>query len=465
MSIQSNVIGLCTVAFVLLVPPLAWHSQNKNVPAIVLISWLIVMNLSYIVAACVWSGEDFASRWSGKGWCDVVVKLQVGANVGISCAVGNIVNNLHSVLKADSVLPEAGSWRKIGRDLAVCLVPPVVIMGLSYLVQMYRFGVTRYYGCLNLLSPTWVTTVLYTMWPFVASTVAAVYASMVLYIFYRKRKDVKDILHCTNSKLNLTRFARLLIFCCLIILVMFPLSIYALVEDVKSFNGHYSYKETHSSALWNVIPKIDAGGRLLTVWIYVLMSYLVFFIFGLGADALHMYANFLRSIKLGFIVDALGRLIEKSKDRKIAKLLGKISSSEYKDEFFSDSSMEKSDGNYSSDSPQSQAHFVVDYRTPYESSKKSRNKRGIRIGFEKTTTSDVEEGTDGFNPFLSQKLSEEDSTSLDGLSQLSFGRTNTENYDLEKNGGIVMYQPRTCDSGSSSDDYKTVSYTTSPNSK
>ncbi|QLQ77953.1 hypothetical protein HG537_0A02000 [Torulaspora globosa] len=465
MSIESNIIGLCTVGFVLLVPPLAWHSQNKNVPAVVLISWLLVMNLSYIVAACVWNGEDFASKWDGKGWCDVVVKLQVGANVGISCAVGNIVNNLHSVLKSDSVLPEAGSWRKIGRDLAVCLILPVVIMALSYLVQIYRFGVTRYYGCLNVLSPTWVSTVLYTMWSLVASTVAAVYASMVLYIFYRKRKDVKDILHCTNSKLNLTRFARLLIFCCLIILVMFPLSIYALVEDFKSFNGHYSYKETHSSAFWNVIPKIDAGGKLITVWIYVLMSYMVFFIFGLGADALHMYANFMRSIKLGFIVDGLGRLIEKGKDRKIAKLLGKISSSEYKEEFFSDSSVDKSDGNYQSDSPQSQAHFIVDYRTPYENNKKSRNKRGVRLGFEKTTNSNVEESTNGFNPFLSQKFSEEDSVSLDGLSQLSFGRTNSGSYDLEKNGGILMCQPRTCDSSSSSDDYKTDSYTTSPSSK
>lgn len=460
MSNQSNIIGLCTVAFVLLVPPLAWHSQSKNVPAIVLICWLLVIDLSYIVSASVWSGEDFMMRWSGKGWCDLVVKLQVGANVGISCAICTVVNNLHTVLKADSVLPDANSWRKICRDLAVCLVPPVVVMALSFLVQMHRYGVTRYYGCLNLLSPTWVTTVLYTMWPFVASTVAAVYASLVLYIFYRKRKDVKDILHCTNSKLNLTRFARLLVFCCLIILVMFPLSIYALVEDVKSFHGKFRFKEVHSSALWNFIPKIDAGERLLTVWLYVLMSYLVFFIFGLGADALHMYANFLRSIKLGFIVNAVDRLIERNKDRKIAELLGKLSSSEYKDE----STESKSDGNYMSDSPRSQAHFVVDYRTPYEN-RIGGNRKGTRLGAQRTASSVVDESTNRFNPFMSQKFAEEDSVSLDGLSQMSFGRTNTESYDLEKDAGVVMYQPRTCDSSSSSDDGKTDNYTMSPHSR
>lgn len=471
MGMQATIIGLCTVAVVFLVPPLAWHSQNKNVPAVVLISWLLAMDLSYIVGAAVWSGEEFATRWNGKGWCDIVVKLQVGANVGISCAVTNIVNNLHAVLKADSVLPDANSWKKISRDLAICVLPPVVIMGLSYLVQTYRYGITRFYGCVNLMSPTWVTAVLYLMWPFLASIVAAIYAILVLYIFYRKRKDVKDILHCTNSKLNLTRFARLLVFCCLIILVMFPLSLYGLVEDLKSFHGSYNFKKVHSKALWHLIPKMDAGEKLLTVWIYVLMSYLVFFIFGLGADALHMYGNFLRLMKLGFIVDAGENLIQKSKDRKIARLIGKLSGAEYKDESSSDSSGEKTDGNYSSclsESPQSQSHFVVDYRIPNESSKRAQDRRGFRLD-----TMDPHSGrrlqaldsNSRFNPFLSQKFAEEDSISLDGLSQLSFGRTTSENYDLEKDAGVIAYQARTCDSEFSSDDARTNIFSKSPHSK
>ena len=288
MSYKSAIIGLCLLGVILLIPPLAWHSKTKNIPAIILITWLLIMNITCIVDAAIWSGEDFLTRWDGKGWCDIVIKLQVGANIGISCAVTNIIYNLHAILKADSVLPNLSSWTKIVRDLLISLLTPVMVMGFSYLLQVFRYGIARYNGCQNLLSPTWITTVLYTMWMLIWSLVGAVYATLVLFVFYKKRKDVRDILHCTNSGLNLTRFARLLIFCFIIILVMFPFSIYCFVQDLQQVGGHYSFKETHSSTIWNTIIKFDPGRPVYNIWLYVLMSCLVFLIFGLGSDALDL---------------------------------------------------------------------------------------------------------------------------------------------------------------------------------
>lgn len=460
MSFQSNIIGLCAVAVVVLIPPLAWHSHSKNIAAIILITWLLIMDISYIVSAAIWSEEDFMVRWDGKGWCDVITKLQVGANVGISCAVTTIIYNLHIVLRADSVLPDVNSWRKICRDLALCLVTPIMVMGFSYLLQGCRFGIARYNGCINLLSPTWVTTVLYTMWALIWSSIAAIYASSVLYIFYKKRKDVRDILHCTNSKLNLTRFSRLLIFCFLIILVMFPLSIYAVVGDVQKFHGKYSFRDLHSKSLWNIIPKYDAGKSLFIVWLYVLMSYLVFLIFGLGDDALRMYSNVLRSLKLGFIVDTIERLIHRNKKNRLSKLLGKISSaSEFSDTSFSDSSMEKSEDYYStfqSSSPGSQSHFFVDYKMPYETKRKERRRQQSRVSSnDKNKVSNVgnfETPKNKFMPFSSDRLIAEDDISLDGISGMS----------VDKNGnhGVVVYTPSTCNGESStvgtSSEYKEV---------
>lgn len=463
MSYQSTILGLFSIAVLLLIPPMAWHTQSKNVPAMILIIWLLVMDISFIVSAAIWSGDDFMTRWDGKGWCDIVTKLQVGASVGISCAVSSIAYNLHAVLKADSVLLEATSCRKICRDLAMCLVPPVVVMGLSYFAQTYRFGIARYNGCINLMSPTWATTVFYTMWPFLASLVGAVYASMVLFIFFKKRKDVGDILHCTNSRLNLTRFARLLIFCSVVILIMLPLSIYGVVGDVKHYNGHYSFKETHLKALWNIIPKYDAGKTLATLWLYLAMSYLVFFIFGLGADALHMYANFLRYIKLGFIVDFINNSIQKNKEGKINKLLGKISTSE----FSSDSSGEKTSGYYTSTTPQSKANFVLDYKTPYDTKRNERRRERKLFGRSKVRNlyTPEEENTDVVNkfmPFFSEQTVDEDSVSLDGLSQLSLSKTNGLQCDLERNDGLAEYNPHAFETQSSLDDSKTDTYTLSP---
>lgn len=84
------------------------------------------MNLTCIVDAAIWSDDDFLTRWDGKGWCDIVIKLQVGANIGISCAVTNIIYNLHTILKADSVLPDLSSWTKIVKDLVISLFTPVI---------------------------------------------------------------------------------------------------------------------------------------------------------------------------------------------------------------------------------------------------------------------------------------------------------------------------------------------------
>ncbi|KAL3229647.1 Pheromone a factor receptor [Nakaseomyces bracarensis] len=321
MGLESTIIVLCSLGVLALIPPLAWHTTTRNIPAVILISWLLIMDIKYIVDAAIWSGYDFMQKWEGKGWCDIMVKLQIGANVGISCAVTNIMFNLHIVLKADNVLLEVGSWKKILRDLAISLLTPVLVMGLSHVVQISRYGILRYYGCTALFSPTWVSTVIYTMWLLIWSSIGAIYAVLVLSIYHRKRKDVKDILYCTNSGLNIARFARLLIFSFLIILVIFPFSIYLFVKDLKSLGGSFDFKATHSKEFWYVIIKHESAKKFVDVWLYVLMSYIVFLIFGLGSDALKMYANFLRLLHLGLLVEKSHEIPQNKFDKFLDDLL------------------------------------------------------------------------------------------------------------------------------------------------
>lgn len=107
---------------------------------------------------------------------------------------------------------------------------------------------------------------------------------------------------------------------------MFPFSVYTFVQDLQQVEGHYTFKNTHSSTIWNTIIKFDPGRPIYNIWLYVLMSYLVFLIFGLGSDALHMYSKFLRSIKLGFVLDMWKRFIDKNKEKRVGILLNKLSS-------------------------------------------------------------------------------------------------------------------------------------------
>lgn len=394
------------------------------------------MNITGIVNAAIWSGEDFVTRWDGKGWCDIIIKLQVGANVGLSCAVTNIVYNLHAILKADSVLPEFNSWVRITKDLAISLGTPILVMALSYLIQVFRYGIARYNGCQNLLSPTWVTTVLYTMWMLIWSFIGAVYALLVLLVFFKKRKDVRDILHCTNSGLNLTRFARLLIFCFIIVLVMFPFSLYSFIQDLEQVGGSYNFKSTHSKALWNVIIKFDPGKPVYNIWLYILMSYLVFLIFGLGTDALSMYGRFLRRIGLGFIIDSIHIFIQRNRENRVGQLLGKMSAgTEFQNLGSSDEYGDKTTMFSDTDatSPSSQQHFIVDYRLPNERRNRSRRKRNDIDSFldlenNFPSNDNVEIADSRYVPFLSNSYDDEDEQiSLDGFSKISIGPSDKKN--------------------------------------
>lgn len=324
MSYESDIIGLTSLGILLLIPPLFWHGYNKNIPALILIFWLLIMDIICLVNAAIWSGLDFMDVWDGKGWCDLAIKLQVGANVGISCSVTNIVYNLYEILKADKVILEWNSWKRIARDLSMSLLTPIGVMGFSYLLQVFRYGIARYNGCQNLLTPTWITIILYTIWMVIWTIAGAILAGMVLFTFYKRRKDVQDILHCTNSGLNLARFSRLLIFCLVILLVMFPFSLYTFAVDLKDLTGDYSFSETHAKETWDIIYKFDPGKPIYNVWLYVLMSYLVFLIFGLGKDAVKMYVKFFRAIGLGSIIDTIISNKQKRKDNKIDKVYDTI---------------------------------------------------------------------------------------------------------------------------------------------
>ncbi|AAS52554.1 AEL131Cp [Eremothecium gossypii ATCC 10895] len=370
-----TIIALASLAVLLLLPPLVWHSGTRNTPGIILIVWLLIMDIKCIVDAAIWGGTDFASRWAGYGWCDLMIRLQAGANVGISCAVSNIAFNLRRILKADAALPNAGSYKKVVVDLSFCIVSPLVVMGLTFLAQAFRFAIFRYSGCQVALSPTWVTAVCYTLWILIWSMVGFVYAILLLLVFYRRRKDVRDILHCTNSGLNLARFARLLIFCLVIILVMFPFSVFSFVEDLRNVEGGYIFIFKANREMWNQIPHLDPGSPLYSIWLYILMSYLVFLIFGLGSDALSMYAGIARAIGFGAVMDRWNSHVNRNSDKHTDRITRQFLHRHGYDEFHSKPCADSAAARTDKSMPSTPTNFVVDYALPQDLKREERRRR------------------------------------------------------------------------------------------
>lgn len=274
------------------------------------------MDVKIFVDAIIWGTEDFATRYNGHGYCDVMVKLEVGANVGISSSVAGIMYNLYSILKADKVLPGLTSFKKICTDLSISLLSPILVMGLNYIIQVRRYTIFQYSGCQSALSFTWVTIILYTLWMVIWSLVGVIFAVLIIVKFFKKRKDVKDILKCTNSGLNLARFAKLLIFCIIVILVMFPFSLYIFTDDIGNVSPHFNFDEYHSKVFWDSVIYLPFKAPYFVTWVYLSLSYSVFIFFGLGSDAIEMYLEILSKIGFGPIISYVK---SKKQQRQLAK--------------------------------------------------------------------------------------------------------------------------------------------------
>lgn len=316
MGYQPLLIVLSTIAILLLIPPFIWHCRTRNIPALTLIVWLLCMDVKIFVDAIIWGTEDFATRYNGHGYCDVMVKLEVGANVGISSSVAGIMYNLYSILKADKVLPGLTSFKKICTDLSISLLSPILVMGLNYIIQVRRYTIFQYSGCQSALSFTWVTIILYTLWMVIWSLVGVLFAVLIIVKFFKKRKDVKDILKCTNSGLNLARFAKLLIFCIIVILVMFPFSLYIFTDDIGNVSPHFNFDEYHSKVFWDSVIYLPFKAPYFVTWVYLSLSYSVFIFFGLGSDAIEMYLEILSKIGFGPIISYVK---SKKQQRQLAK--------------------------------------------------------------------------------------------------------------------------------------------------
>ncbi|KAG7661070.1 STE3 [[Candida] subhashii] len=293
-SIASGVAAMCFISFILLIPPFLWHCRCKNVPVICLLVWLMFLDLNGFINVVIWGGDNFYQAWDGKGWCDVTALLEVGSNVGKICAITALALNLYMILSAKNPeYTQNTSWKKLVIDLSICLITPIFIMSTSFIVQISRYDIIKYSGCMMIFSETDATIGLQYIWGVIWSVPALILCSLTLVTFFQKRKDANDILLCTNSGLNLKRFARLLIFCILVIIAMVPIATYHFYQKASGEVAKFVWSEVHSWA-WGLPLYLDYGMLpLYSRFINFALSVITFLLFGLGADAVEMYREIL----------------------------------------------------------------------------------------------------------------------------------------------------------------------------
>lgn len=287
------------LAFIVLIPPSIYHCINKNIPAISLMIWFSYINLVGIINAIIWSGYNYDAVTQAPVYCDITVRITSGANLGLLCATTCLIFNLYMVISARSYkfLNTESSTKKVV-NILMCWLNPIIVMGVSILAQSGRYTIVRYRGCIAIYSYGIMSIVLSSLWNVLWVLAAFIFASLTIFEYVRKRRDLNDLLKCSNSGLNTKKFSRLIIFSLIIIVVLSPVVLIGFYNDLANSTR---YKETlHiNDPGWNSTFYINGGTKpIVQRIIEIVLSFCAFFLFGLGSEALNMYRQIFISIGL-----------------------------------------------------------------------------------------------------------------------------------------------------------------------
>ncbi len=318
MGFQAALGTLSFFAVILIIPPLCWHIKSGNIPATCLIIWTLIMCLKTFCDNIVWgSSSTFETAWDGHIYCDIMNRIQASFQMGILCAVLGIIRRLYLIMSMSKSGLTMKKWQKVLIELAIAFLMPIYIIIAVSAFQSVRYFILKYGGCQFSYTATLKGVFMYSIWQVIISLVCSYYAILTLRLYFKQKKDFKDILHCTNSGLNASRFLRLLVFCFIIIMVMFPLALFGFIRDIFSVVASHKYHINTNTAHkhWKKIFKLNSSQPYFDRWIYISIAYITFILFGLGNDAREMYQIWLRKFGLGKFIDKY----QKNKQKRMKK--------------------------------------------------------------------------------------------------------------------------------------------------
>ncbi|EEQ86004.1 a-pheromone receptor PreA, variant 3 [Blastomyces dermatitidis ER-3] len=291
------------------IPPLVWHSRTGNFAASCLIGWFIIFNFFNFINPLIWPTDDISTWWDGAGLCDIETKFMAPLGAGIAGALACIFRSLAEVMNADraTLIPSKSQRRRtLAFEIVFCVVIPVIMMALHYVVQHRRYYLWAIVGCMPAFHPSWPSTALIFTWPLAVLSLAVIYCVLVIYRLFKYRQQFSYIVS-VSSKTSKSRFIRLLVLSLVLLLGSFPSQVYVFYRNIEMSKPWvpYSWDDVHGPE-WGHIGKSPMNGIVYyDRWIQVSCGFLLFAFFGFGKDATLMYRAFLIRIGLGQIFPSL----------------------------------------------------------------------------------------------------------------------------------------------------------------
>jgi pheromone a factor receptor len=177
---------LCVFAIIFSITPLLWQLRAQNQAAAAVIFWVTLHNLLLLINSLIWFSDDSSTWFDGRYVCDIEVKLLISCTIGASLAIMLVMRGLACILSVGRGLRNnSGSavifktkediQREWWRDVVLCYVLPLLLSGLTYIVQPNRYLVMAHVGCRATLDPSWVAILIYYVWQPASCAIACVY--------------------------------------------------------------------------------------------------------------------------------------------------------------------------------------------------------------------------------------------------------------------------------------------------
>ncbi|KAL0571557.1 hypothetical protein V5O48_010406 [Marasmius crinis-equi] len=286
-------ISFIAAAAVLL--PLPAHWRARNIATLSIIGWLFVLNIIFGVDALVWADNVEIVI---PVWCDITTKLQVGGNIALPAACLAICIHLEQVASTRVArYTTADRKRRQFFEAFMCILLPIVYMGLHFIVQGHRFDIIQGYGCRSTTFFSIPSIILVSVPPLLLSFLCLVYGGLALRHFIARRLTFTS--HLSHSALTPSRFLRLITMSLLQMFWALAVSIFVLWFNIIAtpIRPYTSWDKVHSDWL-----RIDQYAELFTppqvlqafyvIWWIIPTSTAIFVIFfAFGQESRDIYAG------------------------------------------------------------------------------------------------------------------------------------------------------------------------------
>ena len=316
--LRAAFIALQAICLALNIAPIAWHISNRNLPAVVLLLLFELMNLKGLVDVSVWGGDNYLTAWNGKGWCDIMIRVETIAFVGCYSTLFCILLNLFLIFMVN----KATIWwfshlkTRIGIEVFCSIIFPLIIMAASQAAISQRYSIYQMDGCTIAMSKDGVSILVFFFWIFFWCFLDVCLTVGTVILFFRKRKTAKNILVCTNSGMSMRKFMRLLLFCLTLLAILILTCLY-LGLQLRENDAEFYSSQYHSKMFSQMVLRFAHESSLdIIKWVFICCSFIGFLAFGTGKDAMEMYTNVLEKLPYGYHIVSTGRKWKRKCDEK-----------------------------------------------------------------------------------------------------------------------------------------------------